>query len=72
VGYDVGARISMWHEAWGWEGHVDARRRLRRRAAFIGSIVRFGMVVSMVGDLFVCVCVLFPFVCFDGMLVDSS
>ena len=62
----------MWHGAWGWEGHVDARRRLRRRAAFNGSMVRFGMIVSVVGDLFVFACLFFPFVCFDGMLVESS
>ena len=24
----------MWHGAWGGEGHVDARLRLRRRTAF--------------------------------------
>ena len=27
----------MGHEAWGWEGYVDARWSLRRRAAFNGS-----------------------------------
>ena len=32
--------------AWsmGLEGHVDVRRRLRRRASFDGSMVRFGLV----------------------------
>ena len=61
----------MWHRARGWEGHVDARRRLRRRAAFKGGMVRFGLVVSVVGDLFVFVCLFFPFVCFDGILMES-
>ena len=42
----------MKHGAWGWEGHVDAMRRLRRRAAFNGSMARFRLVVSVVGDLF--------------------
>jgi len=51
------------HEAWGWEGHVDARWRLCRRAAFNGSVARFKLVVSVVGYLFASLCLLFPFVC---------
>jgi hypothetical protein len=62
----------MWHGAWGWESHVDERRVLCRRAAFNGSMDRFGLVVSVLGDLFVFVCLNFPFVCFGGMLVESS
>jgi hypothetical protein len=62
----------MWHGAWGWKGHVDARRRLRRRAALNGSMDRFGLVVSVVGVLLVFVYLFFPFVCFDGMLMESS
>ena len=62
----------MWHGARGWEGHVDARRRLCHRSAFNGGMVRFGLVVSVVGDLFVFVRLFFSYVCFDGMLVESS
>ena len=75
MGHDAGGRISMWHEAWGWEGHVDARRSLRRRAAFNGSTVRFRLVVCVVcvvSDLFASFCIYFPFVCFNGMLVVLS
>ena len=43
----------MCHVAWGWESHVDAKRRLSRRAAFNGSMARFGLVVNVLGDLFV-------------------
>jgi hypothetical protein len=51
------------HGAWGWEGHVDARWRLCRRAAFNGSVARFKLVVSVVGYLFASLCLFFPFVC---------
>ena len=49
----------MWHRAWGWEGHVDARWRLRRRSAFNGSMVQFRLVVGVVGDLIASFCLLF-------------
>jgi hypothetical protein len=62
----------MWHGAWGWEGHINARRRLRHRAAFNRNMVRFRLVVSVVGDLFASLCLFFPFVHFHGMLVVSS
>ena len=62
----------MWYGAWGCKGHVDARRRLRRRAAVNGSMVRFRLVVSVVGDLLASLCLFFPCMCFDGMLVVSS
>jgi len=60
----------MWHGTWGWEGHVDARRRLRRRTTFNGSMIRFGLVVSVLGDLIVFACLFFPFVCFDHSCLD--
>ncbi len=42
----------MGHDAGGWEGHVDARRRLRHRAAFNGGMglcvcVQLGLVVVL-------------------------
>ncbi len=58
----------MWHCAWGGECHIDARWRLRRRAAFN----RFGGWVSLCYGLCVCfvvlLCNLFPFA-WGGFLV---
>ena len=60
------------HGAWGWECHVDAWWRFRHRSAFNGSVVQFRLVVSVAGDLFASLCLFFPSVYFDGMLVASS
>ena len=43
----------MVHEAWSWKGHVDAGRRLRRRAAFNGS-QGLSCCVSRVLDFMLC------------------
>ncbi len=62
----------MWQGAWGRKSHVDARWRLRRRAAFNGSLGHFGLVVSLLGNLVVFMCLNSSFMCVDDMLVDSS
>ena len=42
----------MWHGAWGWEGHVDARWRLRHRAVLNGGLglcvcIQLGLIVVL-------------------------
>ncbi len=58
----------MWHGAWGGEGHVGTRWRLRHRAAFNGSEGWFWLHGGLSDLLIIFVCFLLSFAC-DGCLV---
>ena len=62
----------MSHGAWERKGHVDAKRRLRHRAAFNGSVGRVGLREGLFGLMFDPVCLGLSFMCISGLVVCSS